>query len=327
MSSDTDVLVEVGQDFNLKVARVVAGAVCYGIYLILVTFLLGIFYQLGFKSRISNMSLLVVTILMFLGGTIFLAIDASDLIRRIQIIMVNNADQSLQKKLDRANDQLKKLTWTGEMLFIFMLILGDSVVVWRTWTIYKRQRIWLLIPIGTWLGSLAAGLYELGCDVQTHWAINDLTPTAASVGTAKCAHADLSSYTLSLHRKLMSKYLGNARRKTAVEKVLTLLIESGFVYIVIYTLQAVPIYKAPLSPAGLFAFNVVNAVIQQAVGMYPTVIIILVRMHKSLWDTREISQGLESTTMRFRTGASSTERSDEPPAAAPPSNYSSNEHR
>ncbi|KNZ74694.1 hypothetical protein J132_06329 [Termitomyces sp. J132] len=288
------------------------------------------------------MFLLVVTILMFFGGTIFLSIDASDLVRRIQVIMINNPDQSLQVKLDRVNDQLKKLTWTGEMLFIFMLILGDSVVVWRTWTIYERQRKWLLIPIGTWLGSLAAGLYELGCDVQTHWAINDFGPTAASVGAAKCAHADLSSYTLSyvtnifctlliaykawLHRKLMSMYLGNARRKTAVEKILTLLLESGFVYIVIYTLQAVPIYKAPLSAAGLFAFNVVNAIIQQAMGMYPTVIIILVRMHKSLWDAREMSQGLVSTA-KFRAGASSAERSDEVTAAASSSNYSTHGHQ
>ncbi|KAG6890535.1 hypothetical protein C0995_007737 [Termitomyces sp. Mi166 len=274
MSSNAEVLVEVGQDFNLKVARVVAGAICYGTVPVFNRY--ENFSQHGLKTRISNIFLLAVTILMFFGGTIFLSIDASDLVRRIQVIMINNPDQSLQEKLDRADDQLKKLTWTGEMLFIFMV----------NWTEYHR------------IEANVASVYELGCDVQTHWAINDLTPTAASVGAAK------------LHRKLMSKYLGDARRKTAVEKILTLLIESGFIYIVIYTLQAVPIYKAKLSPAGLFVFNVVNAVIQQAMGMYPTVIIILVRMHKSLWDTREISQGIYSATMKFRAGASSAEQTD-----------------
>ncbi|KAG6819767.1 hypothetical protein H0H93_008877 [Arthromyces matolae] len=248
----------------------------------------------GSQSHPSSIFLLVVTTLMFLGGTLFLALDVTDLVRRMQIIMIDNPDETLQEKLDRANDQLKKTVWTGEMLFVFMLILGDSVVVWRTWTIFQGQRRWMIIPISTWLGSLTAGLYELGCDLHTHWAINDLTPSAASVGAAK------------LHRKLMSQYLGSARRKTAAEKVLTLLIESGFVYIVIYTLQAVPIYGANLSPAGLFAFNVVNAVIQQAMGMYPTVIIVLVRMHKSLWDTTEVSQSVYGTKMKFRTCTTAT---------------------
>ncbi|KAG6811085.1 hypothetical protein H0H92_009044 [Tricholoma furcatifolium] len=319
MSSNAEVLVEVGQDFNLKIARVVSGAICYGIYLILMSFLIGIFHQRQAKYRHSNAFLMVVTVLMFLGGTLFLSLDTTDLVRRMQIIMINNPDETLQTKLDRANDQLKKTVWTGEMLFIFMLILGDSVVVWRTWTVYKGHRQWLVIPLGTWLGSLIAGLFELGCDIHTDWAITDLNPSAASVGAETCAHADLSSYTLSyvtnifctlliaykawLHRKLMSKYLGEARRKTAVEKVLTLLLESGFVYIVIYTLQAVPIYGAQLTSAGLIAFNVVNAIIQQAMGMYPTVIIILVRMHKSLWDTTEVSQGIHSQ-MKFRNGTS-----------------------
>jgi hypothetical protein len=67
------------------------------------------------------MFLLLVTVLMFLGGTIFLCLDVSDLVRRMQIIMINNPDQLMQEKLDEANEALKKLVWTGEMLFIFMV--------------------------------------------------------------------------------------------------------------------------------------------------------------------------------------------------------------
>ncbi|KAG6815474.1 hypothetical protein H0H87_001476 [Tephrocybe sp. NHM501043] len=125
----------------------------------------------------------------------------------------------------------------------------------------------------------------------------------------------------------MSKYLGAARRRTAVEKVLTLFIESGFVYIVIYTLQAVPIYGAKLSSSGLIAFNVVNAVIQQAMGMYPTVIIILVRMHKSLWDTKEVSQGIYSTKINFRSGPSMPGESDDVTETAVASDYATRYHQ
>ena len=81
----------------------------------------------------------------------------------------------------------------------------------------------------------------------------------------------------------MKRYLGAARKSTQVEKILVLILESGFVYIVLcvslsqracntfakspqfQTLQAVPIYGAKLKPAGLTAFNVVNSIIQQAI--------------------------------------------------------------
>lgn len=61
---------------------------------------------------------------MFCGGTIFLCLDVSDLVRRIQMIMVNHPEQAeLQLKLDQTNGSVKKLLWTGEMLFIFMVSL------------------------------------------------------------------------------------------------------------------------------------------------------------------------------------------------------------
>ena len=58
---------------------------------------------------------------MFLGGTLFLCLDVTDLVRRMQIVLLDHPDQTvLQAKLDQANAELKRLVWTGEILFIFM---------------------------------------------------------------------------------------------------------------------------------------------------------------------------------------------------------------
>lgn len=83
-----------------------------------------IFSRHGLRARASNIFLLFVTVLMFLGGTIFLCLDISDLVRRMQVIMVDNPGAPLQDKLDSADDEVKKLLWIGEMLFVFMV---------RTW--------------------------------------------------------------------------------------------------------------------------------------------------------------------------------------------------
>jgi len=136
----------------------------------------------------------------------------------------------------------------------------------------------------------------------------------------------LIAYKAWQHRKFMSQYLGAARRRTAVEKVLTLLIESGFVYMLLYTLQAVPIYGAKLSSSGLIAFNVVNAVIQQAMGIYPTSIIVLVRMQKSLWDTTEVSEGIQSSTLKFKAARNRASGRSAGATETAVSDYPANEH-
>jgi hypothetical protein len=74
----------------------------------------------GRKMR-GSCFLVPITAVMFLGGTLFLCLDVSDLVRRMQIILINNPAQSIQEKSGQADDSLKRLLWTGEMLFVFMV--------------------------------------------------------------------------------------------------------------------------------------------------------------------------------------------------------------
>jgi hypothetical protein len=303
-SADREVLVGVGVDFRVKVARVVFGALFYGIYLILMYFLITLFIRRARNPKSTPpLYLIAVTILMFLGSTAFLSFDISDLVARMDIILVNDPNEAYQDKLDSANNRLKRLVWTGEILFILMLPLGDTVVFWRTWAIYHGNRKIMIIPFGTLLGSFVAAFYELGCDVKTHWAILISTPTAGSVGAEKCSHADLSSYTLSFatniictglivyraweHRKFMNQYLEKSRKHTQAERILMLLVESGGAYLILYTLQSVPIYAQNLSNSASIAFNIINAIIQQGMGIYPTAIIVIVQMQRTYWADSE----------------------------------------
>jgi hypothetical protein len=58
--------------------------------------------------------------LLFLGCTLFLCLDIADLAARVQYIMVDNPEMSIGDKLGRADERLKKLVWTGYMLFVLM---------------------------------------------------------------------------------------------------------------------------------------------------------------------------------------------------------------
>lgn len=130
-----------------------------------------------------------VAILLFLGCTLFLALDIADLAARIRIMLTNSRYQTnldpiealnLDEKLSQADDQLKLLVRTGYMLFIFMvpnpslsmsrfklksthqLALGDLVVVWRTWRLYQDNLKCVIPPTLTLVGSLSKCLVILG---------------------------------------------------------------------------------------------------------------------------------------------------------------------
>lgn len=298
MASDATLLSSVGQNFVIKTARVAAEAPFYGVYLILMYMFMDIFRHRSLKMKRSLFLAAVVTI-MFLGCSCFFAMDVADLIVRLRVILVQNPEQTLAEKMERADNLTNPLLWTGEMLFIFLLTLGDSVVVWRTWALYQDQLMYLVVPCLTLTASFVTALYELGCDLKTNWAVNSDVITAASMGAESCRKADTASYSLSfatniictgliickawLHKRFMSR-LGSARRRTQVDRILLLFCESGAVYLVLYTLQAIPIYGAGLSDDALIGFNIVNAIIQQAMGMYPTTLVVLCHKQKSLWE-------------------------------------------
>ncbi|KAJ8078203.1 hypothetical protein PM082_000409 [Marasmius tenuissimus] len=60
-----------------------------------------------------------------------------------------------------------------------------------------------------------------------------------------------------------------------------------------WVLQAIPIYGGPPSPNALIALEIINAVVQQAMEMYPTAIVVICHLQRSLRDFFEVpSQGI-----------------------------------
>ncbi|KDQ23233.1 hypothetical protein PLEOSDRAFT_1108866 [Pleurotus ostreatus PC15] len=327
MSSNTDVLSEIGFDFIIKVVRIAVGTACYGIYVLLMFFSTTILCRRGWR-HIGAMVLLTLTWVLFLGCTMFLIIDLSDIIYRFKIILIEGPDELFADKLVAADAKLQNFVWAGEMLFIFLLILGDSIVLWRTLVLYKYNLVPVFIPGLTWVGSVVAAFYEVGCDNKFGWTLPDSRPSAASVGIESCAKADTVSFSLSYstniicttlimfrawqYRQNMKSFMGTARKTTQVEKVLVLLVESGFVYLAIYTFQAVPIYGGSFNPKTVIVVQAANAIIQQAMGMYPTIIVVLVQLQKTLWDTPELSFMLGSRSqMQFASASLSVSVTDQ----------------
>ncbi|KAJ8518175.1 hypothetical protein ONZ45_g4706 [Pleurotus djamor] len=314
-------LPQIGRDFIIKAVRVAIGAVCYGAYLLLFGSSTSILLRRGWRS-VSSMVLFLLTTIMFLGCTMFFIIDLSDIIYRFKILLIENPDETYEERLAQADTKLQGFVWAGEMLFIFLLILGDSIVLWRTWALYKHRYLPIVVPSLTWIGSVIAAFYELGCDAKFGWILPDTRPSASSVGIESCAKADTASFKpgtppyLRLGEYLPSHFVDFrlypfiTGATVRIEKIMFLLVESGAIYLALYTFQAVPIYGGSFNPRTEIAVQAANAVIQQAMGMYPTAIVVLVQLQKTVWDTPEMNHAISVIDFAHRsnlTGASQLE--------------------
>lgn len=77
--------------------------------------------------------------------------------------------------------------------------------------------------------------------------------------------------------------------------MLTLLVESGFLYVAFFSLQMMT-YSPQYGDYGWFTVlvYVFRLIWNQGIGMYPTIIIVLVHFQQTVWDCAEVSAHLSS---------------------------------
>ncbi|EIM91596.1 uncharacterized protein STEHIDRAFT_165852 [Stereum hirsutum FP-91666 SS1] len=167
-------------------------------------------------------------------------------------------------------------------------IVSDAVVVWRCWVLYSRKCRIIMIPLLLTVSNVVVAISIAGLDVK----ILSLSSTVPAPGVSGPYTGNIVVWSLSLatnmlttamvafkswrHRKTLRKMLGRGSPKTRAEKVMALLVESGAMYCVIWV--------AFLIPALITGFNgtfVMSAVMPQISGIYPTILIVLVKFGKT----------------------------------------------
>ncbi|KAJ7880841.1 hypothetical protein B0H13DRAFT_2345450 [Mycena leptocephala] len=205
-----------------------------------------------------------------------------------------------------------------------MMIVGDSVVIWRVWAIY-RQRIWaILIPCLMLLTSFVFGMVTFACLIDPllgaeqrvcstmgpiSWAFSaaaNITCTiliglkAWYVNMSQCKVNPPTMWTSKQHRKMTRELniLGNPHRMS-IEKILSIPVESGFLYCLLWHG-----YRSP-SPhrnvALVYVEEIMRALTNQMTGMYPTLIIVIVDFERTIWgdSPSTISNGTALNTLQL----------------------------
>ncbi|KAJ7103906.1 hypothetical protein C8R44DRAFT_640443 [Mycena epipterygia] len=235
--------------------------------------------------------------------------------KRATDFFVDDSTILLLDRMAASNVDLELVGTPMESLFLFNMIVGDSVVIWRAWVLYHRT-LWVLsAPCLMLLMSFIFSVIDMTCLTGAGWS----SQTTLASGGAICEHAELTSwafsfvtnatctiligykawYATSQHRrttKALQMSVNSSRMST--NRILSLIVESGFVYCLFWLTQLILFFDISRDAPAIYVYQLFAGMGDQISGMYPTLIIVIVNLHQTIWD--EPSTGNNDSALHFK---------------------------
>ncbi|THH18067.1 hypothetical protein EW146_g2850 [Bondarzewia mesenterica] len=272
-----EVIQHVGIALRTNVIIALTTTLFYGFFCILICYSSYLLLQKGLKSR-ANLILLAVTLIMFASSTCWWGLELAVIIKQIQDILILNPDHTLESKFSTANHFTSLMDAGQQSLGVIIYLLSDVIVVWRAWVLYPNNRKPIIATV-----SLLICATKLMVNIMA---------------------TSLIGYKAWKHHQEIKNNLG-PRKKTQVEKILALLVESGILYCFIWIVNIMMSFKSSTSN-----IDTLSGICIQIAGIYPTIIVILVSHQNTVWEMSDISitadhNGQSLSMPQFATAAES----------------------
>ncbi|THH16854.1 hypothetical protein EW146_g3859 [Bondarzewia mesenterica] len=250
VTEPSEVIQHVGIVLQNNVIQALVVTLLYGFFCILICYSSYLLLQKGLKSR-ANLILFIVTLIMFASSTCYWGVNLANTIKQIQDVLILNPDHTLESKFSTANDFTNLMYVESQISSTIIYLLGDAIIIWRAWVLYP----------------------------------NNKKPVIATVGLLICATklmanimaVSLIGYKAWKYRQEIKNNLDN-HKKTQIEKILALLVESGILYCFIWIVNIIMDFNASNDVDVLFGVCV------QIAGIYPTIIVVLVSHQNTVWE-------------------------------------------
>ncbi|KAK7024785.1 hypothetical protein R3P38DRAFT_2951191 [Favolaschia claudopus] len=254
------------------------------------------------KSRfsLSHLLLLLIVVYLYLSSLTLWALNVTYWYKRAHAYFMDYPAMSLADRREQGQTNVEKLGVPMEALFMFNMIVGDSVVIWRVWAIYARMQWVVLLPVLMLLMSFAFTIIDINCLTLSSFS----SQSALAGGGGVCDHAELISWAFSFatngictvligvrawqHRKttraLARSSVNRYSSRMSTNRILSLLVESGFIYCLFWLTQYILFVQIDRANPGIYAYELFAGMGDQISGMYPTLIIVIVNLHQTVWD-------------------------------------------
>ncbi|KAJ7814299.1 hypothetical protein B0H13DRAFT_1664850, partial [Mycena leptocephala] len=242
---------------------------------------------------------------MFVIALVLWTLDVVKFIVETKITLVEDSDDTIEDKYERALAFIFRLAAAEDALYAYMALLGDAIIIYRVWMLKAYYRLWVFfIPFATlmltYCVAIAGSEIILGnfenpafCrNVQmVTYAMPLATTTVATIllGITTWSDSFLYNWPLSRHNVCTSSDLTNKSRRREGERILLLLVESGFLYFLFFAIQVVEdipqVHSWIETQTGVsFAFMMYAYCSSVIVGIYPTILIVLAHSKRGVID-------------------------------------------
>jgi len=188
-------------------------------------------------------------------------------------------------------------------VWMLLLIVGDSIVIWRAWSLWIGLRWIMLVPMTFFVASVVNVPFLAKCTFNNQIALlsSDVSRrcnTTNIIGWVSSLSANLSAtcivayITWRYYVSQLPLYEGSrSQRLSKVLKVLIFMVESGFAYlaVLVCSITLVLVQPPPYGP-GIIAAEIVSAIVNHLIGITPTATILLVSLDHSPLDDYYYSQ-------------------------------------
>ncbi|KAJ7076630.1 hypothetical protein B0H15DRAFT_790330 [Mycena belliarum] len=256
--------------------------------------------------------MLTIVVYLYATSLALWGLNVTQWFQREHIVFVNRAEVGLLDRLNAADLKVEStLSTPMEALFMFNMLVGDSVVIWRVHALYPRTLWPRLVPCIPLLISLAFTIIDIICLTGGGW----IGKSSIAVGGPVCERAELISWafsfitnvacTLLIWYRAWSHSMGTSSARISTTRILSLLVESGFIYCLFWLTQLVLFIDIERDTPAFYVYELFSGMGDQISGIYPTLIIVIVNLHQTIWDLTPRVYGKERSareTLRFVAG-------------------------
>ncbi|KAL0570894.1 hypothetical protein V5O48_011060, partial [Marasmius crinis-equi] len=293
-----------GKTMTLSVASLIIETFFYGTYMLLFCVSAVILCRREGNSK-ARIVLLIATTVMFFMSSFQMWSDVVVVLRNIQSVFIDDVGVPFMEKQAAFGKKFRLLgsvegvanTLEASIgsyqislentyaLVSIQIVLGDTIVFWRVWTLCGGHLRLVFVPFLFLLGTA-------GCVVQHNWPLanpptcNALIISAYSLSMAtNLSGTFVIGYKVWLYRKDIGAYLSKYKQPARAETILILLLETGIIYSVLWLIQLVIVRSPPPSNfAGKILQQGLRAATVQLMGLYPTLLIVIIYLQRSMWD-------------------------------------------
>ncbi|KAJ7497632.1 hypothetical protein FB451DRAFT_239495 [Mycena latifolia] len=284
-----------GESLIYNVVGLVVQTFFFGAYTVLIVLSTRMLIKRGLKTSV-NQTMFAITVFMYLLSTALWAYSVADVVDRMNVY-INDLLNPLNYY--SGHDTVTKWSPLLNALLLVNYTLSDGIVVWRAWILCLRNhRKYLSVPIFflvvTAVSVICTIIFRIVGFVQSPLDeipsssylvrgidILQITNLGMSLLSNLSATAVVGA-TLLRHRQRIRAAFTDSKKSTKANQILALLVESGVLYCISGLI--VLVFSLIRLPHGTLG-DLYTPIAVQIAGAYPSVVLLLVSMQRTLSET------------------------------------------